>query len=82
MESEINQIKSNHLLQLLDREKKINAVSNLVSEFLLLGLFQGMCVLRDQSLTVFMSMSHRHVLAIMPSAVSNPAECILSLPHF
>lgn len=69
------------LLQVLDRGKRINAVGNLVSGFLL-GLFQGMGVLRDQSLTGFMSMFHRLcVLAMMPAAVSSPAECILSLPH-
>jgi hypothetical protein len=70
------------LLQVLDRGKKINAVGNVVSGFLLLGLFQDVGVFRDQSLTGFMSMFHRLcVPAIMPTAVSSPAECILSLPH-
>lgn len=67
---------------MLDRRKKINAVGNMVSGFLLLGLFQGVGVFRDQSLTGFMSMFHRLcVPGIMPPAVSSPAECILSLPH-
>jgi hypothetical protein len=42
------------LLQMLDRGMKINSVGKLVSGFLLLGLFQGIGVLRDHSLTGFM----------------------------
>lgn len=70
------------LLQVLHRRKRINSEGNLFSAFLLLGLFQGMGVSRDQSLTGFVSMFHRLcVQAIMPAVVSSPAECVLSLPH-